>query len=151
MDRDRWNPEPAGRAAEVLRQRLRSSSPTEATARHQWLTDAATHLETAARRDPANGYWDHELGELWQTAAAAMISPPDASEALTHFERACRKSPTNAFWMADAAEAAHQAAQSEQAARWAARALEQDDLNRQLGHVERWLPDERRQQLEAWR
>jgi hypothetical protein len=150
LERDRWNPDPAGRAAEVWRQRFKASSTADTASRIESHISGIASLETASARDPANGHWDHELGLLrWQLAPTT--EQYRAAGALIELERASQKSPTNAFWMADAAEAAHEAAQPEQAAQWALRALQQDDLNRRLGHVERWLPDERRQQLEAWR
>lgn len=48
------------------------------------------------------------------------------------------------------ADASHAIGAHEEAARAARTALEQDAINRQQGHVERWLPETIVQKLEEW-
>jgi hypothetical protein len=148
-ERDRTNPIPAGRFAEV-QHRSALSPGLDDRERRQRLDRAVAGLMLAAQRDPANGEWDHQLGECRRAVYRLTKSPRDAAMAAEEYRRAWQKSPTNAAWAADWAAAAFAAGQFDEARRAAEIALKQDDLNRRLGHVERWLSEARRNELTNW-
>jgi hypothetical protein len=149
LDCDPWNPSPAVRLAEAERQLAEQT--VDADRKLALLMQTPQHWKSASERDPENGHWDHESGFTWRQIATLAPSDDARRMAAEALHRAWTKSPTNAEWAADWADAAAAAGQSDDARRAAEIALTQDDINRRLGHVERWLSEQRRKQLEDWR
>jgi len=155
LNRDRWNPTPAVHLGESHQQRLRNADSLSAVSRaltlDHALDEADKIYQIAMQRDPANGEWPYQLGRCWILSYKKTNQVEHAGTAAEWLHRAWQKYPTNAEWAADWAEAAQAAGQFDDARRAAEIALKQDDLNRQLGHVERWLPESRRNELINWK
>lgn len=133
---DPWNPQPWQQLADVYT-REQAGDLAAGTSR------ALAALDEAQRRDPRNPrLWD-QRGELLQ-----RVGRKDA--AVAAFCEAHAWYPTNAMIAYRLADASHAIGAHEEAARAARTALEQDAINRQQGHVERWLPETIVQKLEEW-
>jgi len=149
-DRDPWNPVPRVRSGELRRQSARGLQ-SETLDINEMIASAILSYETAIQSDPNNGDWRSAIGRCWFDRFQSSEESDHATNAAHWFQLASTMYPTNSAWAADWAEAAQAAGQADDARRAAEIALTQDDINRRLGHVERWLPEARRKQLEAWR
>lgn len=136
---DPWNPQPWQQLADV-RSRAPADQPRGSSVD---ITSALEALDEAQRRDPRNPQLWNQRGELLQRAGMGTA-------AVEAFREAHIRYPTNAMIAYRLADAAYAAGAREEAASVARRGLAQDAINRQQGHVERWLPDAIAQQLEAW-
>jgi len=148
---DPWNPEPWNRLAELSRQAVpglpadlkNSSSTLEQIDQvdHDW--------QAAQTRDPLNPQgWEHRA-ETAELRYSRSHEPEDLARAVNFWTHAVAGYPTNSLYLARLAAVAEQQGDRELAISSAKKALQQDDLNQQLGHRERWLPAETRHKLEA--
>lgn len=150
---DPWNPEPWNQLAQLSRQSVdavRGTAPNKKSALEQ-IDQVEQYWQAAQSRDPWNPQgWEHraETAELRFTVSG---QPDDLAQAVTHWSQAVAGYPTNSLYLANLATAAEQQGDIDLAVSAAKRALEQDDLNQHWGHRERWLPAERREQLESLR
>jgi len=148
---DRWNPAAPGRLAELEFERFRKldpSSPNTCTAESESFREALLHLEEAHRRDPLSVIWTRRTAELWLALSNRSHDPAHATRAAELFRTAVERYPTNAELLALLSDACDRAGDRAAAADAARRAVRQDDLNQQWGHVERVLPAAARQRLE---
>lgn len=146
---DPWNPEPWGQRAELQFRQATApdAAPAASSTAAAWAKVWAS-LAEARRRDPANPrLWEQQgryrLAEFRQTGAVDA-----ALAAAAALETAHRLYPTDVKILQQWVAAAQATSDDDTARRAADAALRQDDLNRQLGHVERWLTDAERETLE---
>ena len=135
---DDWSPEPWRRRAELAFER--------ATADHfrsnELFGTAVKLLLAAIDRDPYNFQGLRTLGNWWMARWRASRSGDDARQAADWLQRASDSYPTNASILAELAFALDASGQRGDANTTAKRAMAQDELNRKLGHVDRYLADE---------
>ena len=86
----------------------------------------------------------HELGFAWLVRAqnSSDDDKEAIAEAVTQLQNTLATYPTNPTWTAETAQALALAGDSQEAATMARRALELEKINRDAGHVDRYLPDE---------
>jgi len=109
---------------------------------------AVKHLQEAMRRDPVNFWAPRTLGNLWLNRWQVTRLPEDAGPAVIWLDKAHVLYPTNSAITAELATALAANQEQTKAAAMAQSALKQDDIYHQQGHVDRYLVESRRQQLE---
>lgn len=144
-----WDPTPHARLAELEFRELQNAPPGEKPAPADFGNKVIRHYEWAIEQDPANGHWWHRLGEIHRTWSKLHPESNSAAEAVRCFQKALDRYPTNARWQADLSDAAEFAGDADLAARSAATALAQDEINQRFGHVERILAGDVRARLSA--
>lgn len=148
---DPWDPLPAGRVAEAAFTEWQALLPSDrhyADGQAGPFQMAITALAEARRRHPTSAYWWQREAEYWLALWERTGERQPAVSAARSAAQAVALYPTlTVGWVlwSDAAEAAQDPQTALKAAR---RALEQDDINRRWGHVERVLPETVRQRLE---
>lgn len=148
---DPWDPQPAGRLAEAAFTDWQALLPSDryyADGQAGPFQMAMTALAEARRRHPTSAYWWQREAEYWLALWERTGERQPAVSAANSAAQAVALYPTlTAGWVlwSDAAEAANDRQTALKAAR---RALEQDDINRRWGHVERVLPETVRRRLE---
>lgn len=135
---DEWFSTPWHRRAELAyelaaRDRFRSNELFEA---------AVKLLLDSMDRDPHNFQGPRTLGNWWLMRWQVTQQADDARQALVWLRRAREFYPTNAALQAELSQAATAAKEFAEALSAAHRALEQEELNRRLGHVDRYLTSE---------
>ncbi len=135
---DEWSSTPWHRRAELAyelaaRDRFRSNELFEA---------AVKLLLDSMDRDPHNFQGPRTLGNWWLARWQVTLQADDARQALVWLRRAREFYPTNAALLAEQSQAATAAKEFAEALSAAHRALEQEELNRRLGHVDRYLTAE---------
>ena len=134
---DDWSCTPWHRRAELayelaVRDRFRSNE----------LFDTAVKLLLEAMaRDPHNFHGPRTLGNWWLARWQVTQNDNDARQAFEWLQRASDSYPTNASLQAELSQAATAAGQLAEGIAAAQRALNQNELNRRLGHVDRYLAD----------
>ena len=141
---DPRNAEPWRRRAElayskVVAERFRSNES---------FLNAVGLLREARSRDPGGHQDDKRLGEMWFAKWRITGQTSDAAEAEVEFQKARDKYPTNVLLMADLAFALEATGQSSKASELADKAIQQEAINREWNHVDRFLPDSSRTHLE---
>lgn len=140
---DRFDPDPWQRLAE-LAYRSPQGGPR---ASEQVYRQALAHLDEAIRRDPhaPKLYW---TAGQWRLERFQAVGDPELlDEAIAALERAKSGYPSHAGIRATLAEALSAAGRPE-AAGEARTALDYDDINHRLGHIDRWLDPALRERLE---
>lgn len=138
---DSLSPEPFRRASALALQQWQASGDR----RH--LDEAITIAKTALQRSPHSASILQEIAYRYlQLARASKTAGSEAHAdagplAVAWYERALARYPTHSLWTAEYADALATTGDMQQAATVARRALEQDDLNRELAHYDRFLPD----------
>ena len=142
---DNWSPEPWRRRAELAFERasadrFRSNESFEA---------AVQLLLEAINRDPHNFQEPRTLGNRWMDRWRETQRGDDVDRAVGGLRRASDSYPTNASILAELAFALDASGQRGNANVTAKRAMDQDELNRKLGHVDRYLANELVTQLRS--
>lgn len=140
---DKLSPEPARRFAKELH--------ASGAQRHRGIVLAA--LMKARRKDPRS-FVDHfAIGVLLRDSSGAEEEAESIElrlkSATKHLARAVSRYPTNPQIVGELAIAHEMAGQMEPARKQADRALQLDAINRQNGHIDRYLPDEFLNQLKV--
>ena len=135
---DEWSAEPWRRRAELAFEqaaadRFRSNESFET---------AVKLLLAAIDRDPYSFQGSRTLGNWWMAHWRVTRSSDDARQAADWLRRARDSYPTNASILAELAFALEAGGLPDEAFEMANRAMAQDELNRKLGHVDRYLADE---------
>lgn len=144
------------KAAEVDRFSL---EPLERTAslfiQHAYQTETAKDYEAAARRQqvlidriPFSPHPYRSLGQLWLTRYEKTLNQLDAQRAAIAFEAAVKRYPHHAMLLSEWAFALMGAGQTSDAQEAVRRALVQDDVNHQAGHIDKYLDAASRERLE---
>jgi hypothetical protein len=111
---------------------------------------AVDRLNETRLRDPLNPHFDRRLGEWWLERFRVTRDRHHAQEAVSAYEQAWRRYPTNSFLMAELADA-YDATENVDVRRAVSRkAVQQDQINRDCGHVDRLLADPVREKLQNW-
>lgn len=113
------------------------------------LEAAVMQLQQAMSRDPVNFWAPRTLGNLWLNQWQVTRRPEDAGPAVVWLDRAHQLYPTNSAVMAELATALLANQEQEKAAAIARAALRQDDIYHQQGHLDRYLGEARRHQLDT--
>ena len=135
---DDWSSTPWHRRAELAyeqaaRDRFQSNE----------LFDTAVKLLLEAMaRDPHNFHGPRTLGNWWLARWQVTQNEDDARQAFEWLGRALNSYPTNASLLAEFSQAAEAAVQIYETVTAAQSALKQNELNRRLGHVDRYLADD---------
>ena len=135
---DDWSSTPWHRRAELayeqaVRDRFQSNE----------LFDTAVKLLLEAMaRDPHNFHGPRTLGNWWLARWQVTQNDDDAQQAFEWLGRALDSYPTNASLLAELSQASSAAVQIPEAVMAAQSALKQNELNRRLGHVDRYLADD---------
>lgn len=119
---------------------------------HQWKqTRDPEHfdrsIENAGKAralSPNSPQITHDIGYAW-LVRATVASPKNETaimSAVDELQNALEMYPTHPTWTAETAQAFALAGEPDKAAETASRALVLDGLNRNAGHVDRYLPDE---------
>ena len=140
---DTLSPEPWWRQAELA---FRASASQDFRSNESFAATVKLLLEAIAR-DPQNFQGPRTLGNWWLARWRVTQNGDDAHQAADGLRRASDSYPTNASILAELAVALDASGQHADAATTAKRALAQDELNRRLGHVDRYLADELAAQL----
>ncbi len=135
---DDWSSTPWHRRAELAYEqaahdRFQSNELFEA---------AVKLLLEAMARDPHNFHGPRTLGNWWLARWQVTQNDDDARQAFEWLSQAQDSYPTNASILAELSQAAAAAGQTIDATLAAQSALKQNELNRRLGHVDRYLTDE---------
>jgi hypothetical protein len=143
---DRWNPQSAEAVARVAAEVSQAPNAPQAAWNQveSWLTEAE-------RRAPGQFAPAWLSAELWTARARLTGSATDQTQALQAAQEATRRYPTFSRGWATVSRLAEQTGDETLAASATAKALELDDINRIWGHVDRYLPDESRAELERRR
>ena len=135
---DDWSAEPWRRRAELAFERAAADH-----FRSNESFEAAVKLLLAANdREPDNFQGLRTLGNWWMARWRVTHNRDDARQAADWLRRASDSYPTNASILAELAVALDAGGQRGDAVKIAQRAMTQDELNRKLGHVDRYLADE---------
>jgi O-antigen ligase/polysaccharide polymerase Wzy-like membrane protein len=135
---DDWSPEPWRHRAELAFER----ASAERFRSNESFETAVELLRAAIARDPVNFQGPRMLGNWWIARWRVTRSGDDAREAAQWLGRASDSYPTNALILAELTIALDADGQRGAAIATAKRAMAQDELNRKLGHVDRYLDDE---------
>ena len=135
---DDWSSTPWHRRAELAyeqaaRDRFQSN---------ELFDTAVKMLLEAMARDPHNFHGPRTLGNWWLTRWRVTQNEADARQAFEWLRRALDSYPTNASLLAEFSQAAEAAVQIHETVTAAQSALKQNELNRRLGHVDRYLADD---------
>lgn len=145
---DPLSPEPLWRMAELQYQSW-AESPA---AVDRELQQAVELGELAWSADPLSSLGPARLGQWCLERAQRNDAAPArdwAERAVSYFRAATKRYPTNADLLAQLAQAAAAAGQDDEARAAARSALQQDELNHQYGHADKYLPDAVRAELVA--
>jgi hypothetical protein len=143
INADPLDPEPRRRLAQIQFGKWRESDePLE--------FDQATRTQREAiARDPASPHDHRKLGEMYLQKFQKDRDTLAVEEAILGLTTAAVKYPNHAATQAALARAFEAAGEHVNARRAAAKAIELDSLNRQLGHYDRLLPDSDLPELES--
>ncbi len=135
---DDWSPEPWRRRAELAYEQAQSDRFRS----NESFETAVKLLLAAIDRDPHNFQGPRTLGNWWMARWHVSQAGDDARQAANWLRRASDSYPTNAAILAEFAFALDGGGQRVEAVETAKRAMVQDQLNRRLGHVDRYLSEE---------
>ncbi|MGH7128304.1 MAG: tetratricopeptide repeat protein, partial [Planctomycetaceae bacterium] len=154
---DPLSPEPLERQAGILLDEWWSESSRSRQARRTGEFERAMELfEQAARLDPHGPQPYRQLGRWWLMLAeggaefAGTKQRGDAATAARWLERAVRRYPSHAALRAEFARALRAAGRSDDARDQARIALRLDEINRRLGHTDRYLSNDDLARLRTW-
>lgn len=142
---DALSPEPPIRLAEYYFRQWQLTRD-EAT-----FEKSIASAEEAIRRSPFTPQFKYQPGKTWLTRADSSSGTEriTAAEQACHWlEKALAGYPTNPQWNAELAVAAKAAGRSEDSQLAARKAIELDDMNRNAGHIDRYLADDLRERLQ---
>jgi len=142
---DSWCAEPSRRRAELA---YRHAEAEQFRSNESFQT-AVGLMRDAISRDPTSFRDEIRLGKWWIGRWQVTKDVKDAEEAAVEFERAWFRYPTNASLMAELAIARNSAGFGKSAKEIARKALRQDAINHERGHIDRYIPDQTRIQLES--
>ncbi|MDX1967735.1 MAG: O-antigen ligase family protein [Planctomycetaceae bacterium] len=142
---DRWSPEPWRQQAELHFGQYAETQSGADRAAH-W-DQAVAALREAQRRDPASPHLRQREGDYWLAKFQQDQSSEAGRKAAEAYRRAIELYPTNAMILAQWAQVSQSIGDTTIAREAAQAALQQDDLNHVLGHVERRLPVDTREKL----
>jgi hypothetical protein len=148
---DRWNPTPLSRlAGQSVHswQRMTTADANYTASDRSPFSDALTALLEAEHRHPQSTDFPHQRAVLWLALSERSGDAVHARNAAEILAECVARYPTNSEYLAAWSRAAGLAGDAATATQAARRALDQDDLNQRLGHVDRVLPKETRQSLE---
>jgi O-Antigen ligase len=139
---DPWSAQPWRRRFELIdmEKAVRSNESFEAVVRL---------LDAAVERDPLNFWGQRAQGNLWLAKWKLTSNREDARRAAEWFRRAVVLYPTNVSLWADLSAALEAGEEPAAAVEAAQRALAQDEIYRQNGHVDRYLTDRVKSRLES--
>ena len=117
---------------------------------HQWkqtrdstyFEQSIEHAEKARSLSPNSPQVAHEIGYAWLVRASGDASKNASATAVTELQLALKMYPTQPTWTAETAQALELAGDLDKAAELARRAIELDGINREAGHVDRYLVDD---------
>lgn len=132
---DPLNPEPHRRLAQVLFSEWTQSDDPAV------FEEALAEQHQAAALDPFHSHDDRALGEMYLARFRQSQAPVDAALAVKSLEAAVEKYPNHARTHASLAYAGVAAADENLARSAAGKALDLDQLNRDLGHYDRLIPE----------
>lgn len=138
---DPFSSEPTLRLAEVFFQRW------QAEPNDRDFERAVQFGEMAIERDPNSNIGYRRLGQWYFERAKRQTSALDAERAASYFSQAVERYPNYAPLRAELALAHQLAEQPSAASDQAEKALALDQINRQAGHRDKFLPDELLQEL----
>jgi O-antigen ligase len=138
---DSWSPEPWKNQFEWTISGENQSNET--------FDAAVKQLLEVHRRDPVNFWAPRQLGVLWLQRSRATGGADDAAQSVEWLEQALERYPTNSAIRAQLAFALVQARDSARAVEMATGALAQDEVYRTQGHVDRYLEESLRTQLQS--
>ena len=133
---DPYSPEPVQRLGELHFQRWRRNGS------ERDFDEAVRYGRLAIERDPASNLGYRQLGRWYLERAESRASAADAKTAGEFLSQAVERYPHSAPLRADLAQALDQSGQAEPAAAQARQALELNQINRDAGHIEKFLPEE---------
>jgi hypothetical protein len=137
---DPWSPEPW--------RNLFAATNTGGIQSNDSFQAAVKNLHEIMTRDPRNYWASWTLGRLWLQKWRSSRTHDDAVQAVKWLSVSNALYPTNSRVQADLAFALESANDRAEAVATAKRALAQDAIYHHEGHIDRYLDDPTRQQLE---
>jgi len=141
---DPFSGEPWSRRAELAYRKAQ----TDQFRSNDSFLNAVRLLREARSRNPLNFQDDRRLGDWWMARWRVTSQLADAQEAIAAYQFAWVRYPTNSVLMAELAFALDAAGIVQKAGEIAERALRQDAINHDRGHVDRFLAGPIRIRLE---
>lgn len=141
---DPLDPEPWERLAEFTFQRWRATRESD----YEEFALAVEAQRRAIDRNPFSFHTHRTLGMFYAEHARRTDNVDDKANAVRELQIALSRYPHNAALLADAAGVFALGNERQLAKLTARRALEQDDVNHSAGHIDKWLPDKQRQEME---
>ena len=142
---DRWSAEATRRRAELAYRRTQSDRFHS----NDSFQTAVGLMRDVKLRDPTSFRDDVRLGAWWIERWYSTKDAKDAEEAVAAYERVRARYPTNASLMAELAFARDSAGFGDSAKEVARQSLQQDAINHERGHIDRYLTDQIRIRLES--
>lgn len=142
---DPWSSEATKRHAELAYQ----LAAQDHFRSNESFQTAVELLNEARVRNPTSFRDDLRLAEWWGERWKMSRKPEDAEQSVAALERAWARYPTNASLIADLAIACQRAGQTARAKEMAIQSLKQDDINHAWGHVDRYLEERKKSELES--
>ncbi len=133
---DTYSLEPPRRLGELWFQRWRK------TGSKQDFQEAVRYGRLITEREPASHQGYRLLGSWYLERAKSLGSAADARTAAEYYSEAVKRYPNAVRLRAESAEALHRVGKAEAAAAEARKALELDQINREAGHIEKFLPED---------
>ena len=138
-------------SAEPWRRRAELAYRKAASGRFQSndsFLNAVRLMRECRSRDPLNFQDERRLGDWWLARWRTTHDMKDVQESVSAYQQAEIRYPTNAMLMADHAMALEASRAVHEASSIAEKALGQDTINRERGHVDRFLDDQIRIRME---
>mgnify|MGYP000091346881 CR=1 FL=1 len=95
----------------------------------------------AQKRNPQSGFYAYQIGRRHSQLFQRNRDRAAAESAVEWLGKALEKYPTHPLWNAEYTLALHEAGQAEAARVAARKTFEMDKVNRDAGHIDRYLPD----------
>lgn len=144
---DTWNPEPWEQLAELQFRLFRFDG--DRTVLESQLEPLQKLLAMARQRDPQNARLLRRQAEITQSLGERLEDPALQEAATALYRQAWELNPNQPDFTAALALAEERVGHTDASRNFAVKALQQDELSRQLGHEDRWLDEALRQQLNA--
>lgn len=111
------------------------------TGADEYFGEGVSFALEAQKRNPQSGFYAYQIGRRHRQLFQRTRDEAAAKSAVEWLGRALEKYPTHPLWNAEYTLALHEAGQDEAAREAARKTLQLDKVNRDAGHIDRYLPD----------
>lgn len=107
----------------------------------EYFGEGVSFALEARKRNPQSGFYAYQIGRRHRQLFQRSRDKSAADSAVEWLGTALEKYPTHPLWNAEYTLALHEAGQDEAAREAARKTIEMDKVNRDAGHIDRYLPD----------